>query len=104
MAARPPACGASLPPSVAGFDNFLRDRPAGDFVLEDVTAARFAGEEMNLRVAVLAAAAGLLDIAAVAVRRTRQGLLVRDLRLADRRLDVELTLQPVDDDLEVQLA
>src|SRR5712691_2622850 len=85
-------------------DEFLRDRPAGDFVLEDVTAARFAGEEMNLRVAVLAAAAGLLDIAAVAVRRTRQGLLVRDLRLADRRLDVELALQPVDDDLEVQLA
>ncbi len=32
------------------------------------------------------------------------GLAIRDLRLADVRLDLELAQQPVDDDLEVQLA
>jgi hypothetical protein len=51
-------------------------------------------------VAVLAAAARLLDVAALAVGRPRQRFLVGDLRLADARLDVELTLQAVDDDLE----
>ena len=59
---------------------------------------------MNLRVAVLAAAAGLLGVPHLAVGRTRERFLVGDLRLADRRLDAELALQPVDDDLEVQLA
>src|SRR2546428_3636510 len=85
-------------------DEFLRDRAADDFVLEDVAGARLAREQMYLRVAVLPAAARLLDVAAVAVRRTRQRFLVGDLRLADCRLDVELALQPIDDDLEVQLA
>src|SRR5689334_13176204 len=59
---------------------------------------------MNLRVAVLAAAAGLADVASLAVGRTRQRFLVGHLRLADARLDAELALQAVDDDLEVQLA
>ena len=57
-----------------------------------------------MRVAVLAAAAGLLDIPAFALGRARDRFLVGDLWLADRRLDVELPLQAVDDDLEVQLA
>ena len=54
--------------------------------------------------AVLAAAAGLLGVLHLAVGRTRQRFLVGDLRTADARLDVELALEAVDDDLEVQLA
>ena len=54
--------------------------------------------------AVLAAAAGLLGVLHLAVGGTRQRFLVGDLRLADARLDAELALQAVDDDLEVQLA
>ena len=54
--------------------------------------------------AVLAAAAGLPDVAALAVGRPGERFLVGDLRLADARLDAELALQAVDDDLEVQLA
>src|SRR5581483_9522706 len=85
-------------------DEFLRDRAADDFVLEDVAGARFARIHVDLRVAVLTAAARLLGVFHFAVGRTRERLLVRDLRLADRRLDVELALQAVDDDVEVQLA
>ena len=62
------------------------------------------GIQVDLRVAVLAAAAGLLGVLHLAVGRTRERFLVGDLRLADARLDAELALQAVDDDLEVQLA
>ena len=40
----------------------------------------------------------------LAIGRTRERLLVGDLRLADAGFDAELALQAVDDDLEVQLA
>ena len=85
-------------------DEFLRNRSALRLVLEDVTRARLAGIQMDLHVAVLAAAARLLRVLHFAVGRARERFLVRDLRLADGRLDAELALQPVDDDLEVQLA
>src|SRR6185436_3643861 len=85
-------------------DEFFRNRAADDLVLEDVAGARLARVQMNLHVAVLAAAAGLLGVFHLAVRRTRQRFLISDLRLADGRLDVELALQAVDDDLEVELA
>ncbi len=78
--------------------------PPRDLVLEHVAGARLAGIEVDLGVAVLAAAAGLLGVLHLAVGRTGQRFLVGDLRTADARLDVELALQAVDDDLEVQLA
>jgi hypothetical protein len=59
---------------------------------------------VDLRVAVLAAAARLLGVLHLAVGRAGQRFLVGHLRAADARLDVELALQAVDDDLEVQLA
>ena len=61
-------------------------------------------EQADLRVAELAAAAGLADEAAVAFGRRGERFLVGDLRLADARLDAELALEAVDDDFEVQLA
>src|SRR4030095_1421552 len=81
-----------------------RDGAADDVVHELVAFAGLARDHPDLGVPVLAAAAGLLDVAVFALRRARHRFLVRDLRLADRRLDVELALQAVDDDLEVQLA
>src|SRR6185369_6026621 len=85
-------------------DVFLRNRALRDLVLEDVAGARFAREQVNLRVTVLAATAGLLRVLHLAVSRTGERFLVRDLWLADARFDAELTLQAVDDDLEVELA
>ena len=64
-----------------------------------------AGLHLELDDAVVAGAAGLLDVAPLH-RRTglRDRLLVGDLRLADVRVDLELAQQAVGDDLEVQLA
>src|SRR5213078_2455483 len=61
--------------------------------------------EVDDHVRVLSRAAGLAhellaDVLDVPSRR----LAVRDLRTADVRVDVELALEAVDDDLEVQLA
>ena len=54
---------------------------------------------------VLARAAGLADeLLADLLDRLAGRLAVRDLRAADVRVDVELALEAVDDDLEVQLA
>jgi len=91
-------------PFVDRLDVFLRNRALRNLVLEHVAGARLAGEQVNLHVAVLAAAAGLLGVLHLAVRRTGERFLVGDLRLADGRFDAELALQAVDDDLEVQLA
>jgi hypothetical protein len=52
----------------------------------------------------LAAAARLLDVFALALDRAANGFAIRDLRLADVGLDLELAPHAVDDDLEVQLA
>ena len=91
-------------PSSIGLMNSFGIVPPLDLVLEDVAGARLAGNSVDLHVAVLAAAAGLLRVPHLAVGRTGERLLVGDLRLADARLDAELALQTVDDDLEVQLA
>ena len=62
------------------------------------------GNSLNLHFGELAAATGLLGVPHLAVGGTGERFLVGDLRLADARLDAELALQAVDDDLEVQLA
>ena len=87
-------------------DVFLRDRAADDRALEgvQVLAVRIAGSEDDLAVTVLAVAAGLLGVLELLVDLLAEGLLVRDLRSADVRFDVELTQQTVDDDLQMQLA
>ena len=61
--------------------------------------------DLEHHVAVLAAAARLLDELAFDLGdRLADRLAIRDLRLADARLDAELALHAVDEDLEVQLA
>ena len=54
--------------------------------------------------AVLTAAAGLLDEAVFLVHGLSDGLAVGDLRLADVGLDAELAPHAVDDDFKMQLA
>ena len=71
----------------------------------DVAVARLLRHDVDDDVAVLAAAAGLAgELHVDLVDALAGGLAVRDLRLADVRLDLELAQQAVDDDLEVQLA
>ena len=91
-------------PSSTGLMYSFGIEPPDDLVLEDVARARLAGIQANLDLGELTAAAGLLRVAHLPVGRTRQRFLVSDLRSARRRFDVELALQPVDDDLEVKLA
>ena len=54
--------------------------------------------------AVLPAPAGLLGVFHLAVCRAGERFLVGHLRFADTGLDVELAAQPVDDDVQMQLA
>ena len=83
-------------------DVLLRDLPADDLVHELVAVAGIHRLGVDDCVSVLAAAAGLADEAALdLLRRLADRLAVGDLRPADVRGDVELALEPVDDDLEV---
>ena len=86
-------------------DVLLRDLAADDLVLELVAGAGLLREQVDDGVAVLARAAGLADEPALdLLGRLRDRLAVGDLRPADVGVDLELAHQPVDDDLEVQLA
>ena len=86
-------------------DVLLGNRAADDLVLELVAVARLLRNDVDDDVAVLAAATGLAgELHVDVVDALAGGLAVRDLRLADVRLDLELAQQAVDDDLEVQLA
>src|SRR5262249_58418855 len=86
-------------------DVLLRDLAADDLVDELVARALLARLDVDDGVAVLAAAARLADELPVdALHRLGDRLAVGDLRPADVRVDVELALEAVDDDLEVQLA
>src|SRR5512138_2735299 len=85
-------------------DELLRDDAADGLVRELEALARLLRDEAQPAVAVLAAAAGLADVAALRLDLPRDGLAVGDLGLADVRLDLELPEHAVDEDLEVELA
>src|SRR5260221_13696376 len=74
------------------------------FVSENNAGPRLARRQPNLCMRVVSVASELPMVTGLTFGRLRHRLLVDDLWLADRRLDVELTLQPVDDYLELQLA
>src|SRR5215210_3877839 len=86
-------------------DVLARDLPADDLVDELVALARLGRARVDHRVAVLAAPAGLADeLALDLLDGAAERLPVGDLRPADVGVDRELAQQPVDDDLEVELA
>ena len=85
-------------------DELLGHHAADDAVLEHETGAALQRRDLQPDVAVLPAPAALADEAPLAPGGGAQRLAVGDLRAADARLDAEFALEPVDDDLEVQLA
>src|SRR5207244_3213068 len=81
------------------------DGGALELVLEDHALARLRGGlDLEPHVAVLSAAARLAHEAPLRLRLLADRLAISDLGLADVGLDLELSQEPVDDDLEVQLA
>src|ERR671921_1179451 len=85
-------------------DVLPRDDSAHDLVVE-LVACLVVVLGVDDRVAVLAPATGLPHEPALdALHALADGLAVSDLRTADVRVDPELAQEPVDDDLEVQLA
>src|SRR5205085_339116 len=85
-------------------DELLGDDAANDVILEDEAGAALRGFDFHEHVTVLAAAARLLRVFVLSFLLLGDRLAVRDLGLSDVRLDFELALQAVDDDLEVELA
>ena len=86
-------------------DVLLGHDAADDGVDELVALALLVGLHVDDRVTILAAATGLADELALGVLHgVASGLAVGDLRLAHVAVDLELTAQAVDDDLEVKLA
>ena len=86
-------------------DVLLGDDAARDLVDELIAAAGAGGLEVDHDVAVLAATAGLADVALLDLDGgIADRLAVGDLGLADVGVDLELPQHAVDDHLEVQLA
>ena len=93
-----------MPFSIEGMNSFGMTPPTMSFS-KTKPAPRSPGSISMQHVAVLAVAAGLLDVLALAAATFfADRLAVRDLGLADVALDLELALEAVDDDLEVELA
>ena len=88
---------------MAGMNSFGMTPPTMSFS-KTKPVPRSPGLDLHEDVAVLAVTAGLLGVLVLAVRVLRDGLAVRDLGLADVRLDLELAPEAVDDDVEVELA
>ena len=91
-------------PGVDRLDVLARDGAADDLVDELVARALLVGLELDDRVTVLAAAAGLAHEAPVALGGLADRLAVGHLRLADVGGDLELAHHAVDEHVEVQLA
>ena len=103
-ASTPAVMASWMPASTAGMYSF-GITPPRDRVDELVAPARAERLEGDHDVAVLAAPAGLADVALLdLVDLLADRLAVGDLGLADVRVDGELPQHPVDEDLEVQLA
>src|SRR5690606_22351810 len=85
-------------------DVLFRYHAADDRIDEFVTCTGLLGLDAQEHVAILAAAARLPDEFAFLLHRFANRFPVGNLRLADVRLDLELPLHAVDDDVEVQLA
>ncbi len=85
-------------------DVLLGNGSAGDGVLELVSAAGLAGLEAKINVTELPSTTALAHESAFLLDALADGLAVGDLRLADVGLDLELALEPIDDDLQMQLA
>src|SRR5262245_56811242 len=91
-------------PSSTALMNSLGIVPPLMSLSEMLPVARLAREQGELHFVELDATDVLLRIPHLGVGSSGKGLLVGNLRLAQARLDAELALEAVDDDLEVELA
>ena len=82
---------------------FLGDRAADEGVDKLVTLAGLVGLDMDLDVTVLTLTTALTGVLGILIDSLSDGLLVGDLRSADIRLDLVLTEQAVDNDLQMEL-
>src|SRR3546814_12682984 len=85
-------------------DIFARNVAALDLVDEGDAATALARRDLDLDAAELARAARLLLVGVVDRHRLRERFAIRHLRRAHVRLDLELALHAIDEDVEVQLA
>ena len=85
-------------------DVFLRDSAANDGVDELIALACLVRLDLDLDVTVLALTTRLTSVLGLLIGLLADGLTVSDLRCADVSLDLELTEQTVDDDLQMELA
>ena len=99
-----PCCHRLLDALVDRGPEALRDDAADDLVDELVALVALERLDHDVAVAELAAAAGLLLVAALRARLLADRLEVRDARLVQLDLDAEAALEPVDRDLDVHLA
>src|SRR5207302_2151146 len=91
----------------AGFDRLdvlARNYPPDNRVDELEACSRFRRFNPDLRVPVLAAASSLAHELAHPLRCFSNRLSISDLRTANVRVDAELSLQAIDDNLEMKLA
>ena len=86
------------------FDELGRNGVAGDPVQKDVVLATRRATQAKLHVRVLASTTDVQEVLHLALGRPGQRLPIGNLGAAHARLDVELTLQAVDDDFEMQLS
>ena len=86
-----------------GGDEALRDRSSLDLVDELEARARLGGRDLDVAVAELPAATGLLLVAPVGLGGRAHGLLVGNPRRVELDLGAEALAHPVDDHLDVDL-
>ena len=103
IAGQNPVARGFLDPVFHRRDVLLRDRAADHLADELDAAVALAGLHDELDVAILPATAGLLDELPGGLGLARDGLLIGHLRPARLGPHLELALQPVEDNLQVQL-
>mmetsp|Transcript_28719 Transcript_28719/g.71654 ORF Transcript_28719/g.71654 Transcript_28719/m.71654 type:complete len:324 (+) Transcript_28719:552-1523(+) len=87
-----------------GRDVLLGHHTPHNGVLELIARTRLKRLDLDPDITIHTAATGLLDIPALSLRLFGECFPIGDLWGARDTLDLELTLEPVDDDLEMQLA
>ena len=87
-----------------GGDVLSRHGASGDLVFEDEALSPLQGAELDINVAVLAVAAGLLFVLALRLGRLADRFAIRDLRHAGLQVDAEAILQLGENDVEMKIA
>ena len=88
-----------LDPAIDRFNKLPRQDVVAELAFENTAAPGLGRQQPNLRMRVVTVTFDLPYVAAFAFRLSRECFPVCNLRPGERRLDVELAPQPVDDEL-----